>query len=316
MKTFQPMYVQIKPNSSASKYFRSAANASVIGTKADDLKFFGGKTLRDIAYKNFYVGGDSAWAESDITSIEKATNLVMTHQELNKVLAQYFNGKPLTCTALGAEILDTPKPSVVSQGDIERFVKQSFAQGIIKDRDLDATIFNFILPRGAILNTKQKNTNNLISRAQLKFDHKARRNSASSLDGLGGYHGSVHVKRTDGKDLTIYYSIEVFSETLKNGNENGIVAFADSWKNIVATLHHELQEFRTDPDVGDAIREKNDNFLGWMSAVSGEEIGDFPLLNADPVTEVIKEIKVVGKTIFVPFQMLYSNKIHGAENPL
>lgn len=306
--------MQVKRGSAASKYYAASANNAVIkGSRKTDLKNFGGKTLPKMIYKNYYLGGTSAWQEADIEAIEKATIQVMRHKKLNAVLSQYFNHQALFCDALEAEILATPKPAEVTQGDIEKFTKDLFLSGQIKDSDLDVTIFNFILPRGSVLNTKRKLTHNLTNKTQT-ISNTIRR-AASSLDGLGGYHSSVHPKRTGGTEATIYYSVDVFSDKLANGQENGIVGFDDAWKNVVATLYHELNEFRTDPDVGDSIREDNADFLGWM-ADDGNEIGDFPLLHAAPVTEVIKEIKLTGKTFSLPYQMLYSNSIHGAENPI
>src|SRR5215472_5023709 len=66
------------------------------------------------------------------------------------------------------------------------------------------------------------------------------------------YHGSVHFE-DNGKQVTVYYSANVFSQPLANGRENGIAVFDAPWKNVVATLYHEMNEFRTDPDVRDAI---------------------------------------------------------------
>lgn len=40
---------------------------------------------------------------------------------------------------------------------------------------------------------------------------------ASSLRGLGGYHGSIHPT----SKVTIYYAIGVFSETRPSGSDNG-----------------------------------------------------------------------------------------------
>src|SRR5207253_9042953 len=77
---------------------------------------------------------------------------------------------------------------------------------------------------------------------------------ASSLAGLGGYRGSVHIRTTDGGQATLYCAVSVFSEVLPDGRENGIVAFGAPWKNVVGTLYHELCEAMTDPDVEDAIR--------------------------------------------------------------
>ena len=132
--------------------------------------------------------------------------------------------------------------------------------------------------------------------------------AASSLGGLGGYHGSVHAGGT-----VIYFAVGVFSELLPNGDQNGIVAFDKPWKNIVGTFYHEMQEARTDPDVEDAIRTQNRNFIGWNSD-QGEEIGDFPVFEADPLQQVFKEVPLVnGGT--VPIQLMYSNRVNGPEDP-
>ena len=132
--------------------------------------------------------------------------------------------------------------------------------------------------------------------------------AASSLNGLGGYHGSVHAGGT-----VIYFAVGVFSESLPDGSQNGIVAFDEAWKNVVATFYHELQEARTDPDVEDAIRTQNSNFIGWNSD-QGEEIGDFPVFEADPLQQVFKEVQLVnGDT--APIQLLYSNRENGPEDP-
>ncbi|MBV8102697.1 MAG: hypothetical protein JOZ31_26450 [Verrucomicrobia bacterium] len=132
--------------------------------------------------------------------------------------------------------------------------------------------------------------------------------AASSLNGLGGYHGSVHAGGT-----VVYFAVGVFSEALPDGSQNGIVAFDEPWKNVVATFYHELQEARTDPDVEDAIRTQNTNFIGWNSD-QGEEIGDFPVFEADPLQLVFKEVPLEnGDT--VPIQLVYSNRVNGPEDP-
>jgi len=86
--------------------------------------------------------------------------------------------------------------------------------------------------------------------------------TASSLNGRGGYHGSIHPN----SKTTLYYSVNVFSEVLPNGWENSIAVFDQPWKNVVATLFHEMNEFRTDPDVQDTIEASSDaealQFLG------------------------------------------------------
>jgi hypothetical protein len=139
---------------------------------------------------------------------------------------------------------------------------------------------------------------------------------ASSLHGLGGYHGSVHPTRR----VTIYYAIGVFSERRPNGSNNGFVAFDQPWKNAVATFYHELNEARTDPDVEDAIRAGNSpravGFLGWTSQ-EGEECGDFPITEAEPdLSLVMKEVSLTNGDGKVPVQFQYSNAVQGPEGPI
>src|SRR5579864_5417008 len=95
--------------------------------------------------------------------------------------------------------------------------------------------------------------------------------------------------------------------------------FDQAWKNVVATFYHELNEARTDPDVEDAIRAGNDpnavKFLGWTSQ-QGEECGDFPVFEANPLTEVFQEVPVTDGSRTVPVQFQYSDAVHGPEGPV
>jgi hypothetical protein len=114
----------------------------------------------------------------------------------------------------------------------------------------------------------------------------------SSEDGLSGFHGSV-----DGHD----YAVVVYSE-----GTNGIVAFDEPWKNVCATLYHELQEVRTDPDVEAAQRTHDERKLGWYSP-SGGEIADIPLA-VWPLDEVMREVRLADGSGTVPIQLLWSNR--------
>jgi hypothetical protein len=131
---------------------------------------------------------------------------------------------------------------------------------------------------------------------------------SDSLNGLGGYHGSVHVQH-NGRRVTLYYSANVFSE-----GTNGIPVFDAPWKNVVATLYHELNEFRTDADVKDAIETRDNDFLGWMSR-SGRECGDEPIAVAAQLDLVFQEV-LVANARKVPVQFMYSNVVHGPEGPI
>jgi hypothetical protein len=138
-----------------------------------------------------------------------------------------------------------------------------------------------------------------------------------STQGLGGYHGSVHVGAAP--QTTVYYAVGVFSEQRADGTTNGIPVFDQPWKNVVATFYHELNEARTDPDVEDAIRAGNDpnaiKFLGWTSQ-QGEECGDFPVFEANPLTQVFQEVAVTDGSRTVPVQFQYSDAVHGPEGPV
>ena len=241
----------------------------------------------------------------------------MTDKQLNNVMVQYFPGQSLSCDFVESKILPGDRPAVVSQGDVENLIKTLHSAGTLGKSDRDTTIFNFILPSGTVLNTNPSPTGNLSATNRRKIQKTVQR-EADSLNGLGGYHGSVHMT-SQGKKVTLYYSVDVFSERMPNGRENGIAVFDRPWKNVVATLYHELNEFRTDGDVDDAIAAGNDpagvNFLGWTSR-QGEEVGDFPVFTANPLTQVFKQVKLTGKTTTIPMQFQYSNFVHGPEGPI
>ena len=134
------------------------------------------------------------------------------------------------------------------------------------------------------------------------------------MAGLGGYHGSVHIQR-GGKRVTLYYSANVYSQMLSAGRENGIVVFDRPWKNVVGTLYHELNEFRTDADVNDAIETGSNDFLGWTSR-RGHEVGDQPITAAPTLTLVFKQVTSASGGKRLPVQFMYSNAVHGAEGPI
>jgi hypothetical protein len=89
-----------------------------------------------------------------------------------------------------------------------------------------------------------------------------------------------------------------------------------AWKNVVATFYHELNEARTDPDVGDA-RLINDPHLGWYSdgiiippnedRQLGGEIGDIPIEEANELrldlSTVFKEVRLSDGIATVPVQL-------------
>ena len=271
----QPMRIQARQGSRAERlYYRNSAlpgmkwpmptaiAPGIDPSPLDDLIFHGGKTVRQMEFQNIYLGASTDWAASDIASIDKAITLAMRDKRMNNVIVQYFPQGAVSCDPRPSVVLDEPKPAVLDEPDVQAKIIALYDSGKIKKSSLDSTIFNLVLPPGTVLKL----------------------GASSSLHGLGGYHGSVHITR-GGKRLTLYYSANVYSQMLSPTRENGIVVFNRPWKNVVATLYHEINEFRTDADVNDAIQTGNNDALGWTSR-RGQECGDQPIFVASPLSLV------------------------------
>jgi hypothetical protein len=304
--TPQPMRIQARPGSLAEQryYYNSALPqggwprpeviAPGISPKPlSDLIFHGGRLVPQMEFQNVFLGGQASWQASDIDFINTSIALAMQDVKLNNVIKQYFvDIASLACDPRPSVVLEEPKPAELDEPDVQQTVARLLREDKLSDSDLRSVIFNLVLPPGTVLKL----------------------GDANSLDGLGGYHGSVHFEKK-GKPLIAYYSANVFSQMLQNGQPNGIPAFDASWKDVVGTLYHELNEFRTDPDVRDAIESGDNRLLGWSSA-QGQEIGDQPITEANPLSLVFKEVlsSTGGKRL--PVQLLYSNAVHGAEGPI
>ena len=304
----QPMRIQARNGSRAEKnyYAKSALPGGawpspkaiapgISPAPLDDLMFHGGRVIPQMEFQNVFIGGAAAWQPSDVANIDLSIDRAMRDRRLNNVMTQYFPGVKPSCE-MRASIFDTAaKPVAMDEAAVQAKVVALFDGGKIRKKDLGTTLFNLVLPSGTLL----------------------RLDGDSSLDGLGGYHGSVHIKRA-GKKITLYYSANVFSEVRTDGRENGIVAFNRPWKNVVGTLYHEINEFRTDPDVGDAIATGQNQFLGWTSR-RGHEVGDQPIFKAGAAGNlglVFKEVTPSVGTRKLPVQFMYSNAVHGAEGPI
>jgi hypothetical protein len=80
------------------------------------------------------------------------------------------------------------------------------------------------------------------------------------------------------------------------------------WKNVAATICHQLNEARTDPGVDDAIRTGDSTRLGWYST-SGGEIGDIPVKGAGSSHALVfREVDLADGSGAVPVQLMWSNK--------
>jgi len=275
----------------------------------EDLRFRGGRTIRDLTFINVYVGGQAAWDASDWKNIDKALAAAMSDEYLNNVIRQYFNNQPLKNTFKGSFFLSGWKPQFVAKADLERQVSGLYSGGAFNGMDLPNTVINFMLPKGTVLGDPSGGA------AEAPVSNKAipHEEAEDSTGGLGGYHGSVHVN-----GATVYYAVGVYSERQANGKTNGIPVFDQNWKNVVGTFYHELQEARTDPDVGDAVAGLGPDpsrWLGWTSD-SGNEIGDYPIAEARQLSTVFAEVPLADGTGYVPIQLQYSNAVHGPEGPI
>jgi hypothetical protein len=280
----------------------------------------GGRIIPDLIYTNFYVGGSGSWDSNDIRSIDKALAAAMSDRNLNNVMVQYFRGSGITTTFKPSKILPGSAPGTVSKGDAENLIQELHDQGTLNGFDFKSTVFNLLLPQGTVLTTDldqsgaEKKTTAAKAVAPKKHDLDDDDDKASSLVGLGGYHGSVNIRGAGGS-VRAYYAIGAFSERRDDGTENGIPVFDESWKNVVATMYHELNEARTDPDVEEAIRTNDDSFIGWNSE-DGEECGDFPINEVGGnLTLVFKEVELTDRSGTVPIQFQYSNFAQGPQGP-
>lgn len=221
-----------------------------------------------------------SWQADERTELDHALAAAMRDRGLNNVLAQYFPRADVTTTFAGSKVHEGPLPERVTRDAVE---------ALVPSLDLGPTVACLLLPKGAVL---------------------VDTGDVDSKRGLGGYHGSVKVNGSER-----YYAVAVYSD-----GDNGIVAFDAPWKNVCATLYHELQETRTDPDVEDAIRLGSapgaDRLLGWYSPRGGE-IGDIPMAEAGgDLGRVMQEVPLTDGSGTVPVQLLWSNAVGGPEGPI
>jgi hypothetical protein len=188
---------------------------------------------------------------------------------------------------------------------VEAVVARICRHGALDGADTDSTVINILLPRGVVL--VNGFSPGFRPQPGQEAEHERRQHAvvkvggqdADSRHGLGGYHGSARVTPCG----TAYYAVGVYSEA-----GNGIPIFDQPWKNVAATIYHQLNEARTDPDVDDATRTGDSGRLGWYSARGGE-IGDIPVKEAGTsLALVFREVDLADGSGAVPVQLMWSNK--------
>jgi hypothetical protein len=258
----------------------------------------GGKIITDLVFTNFYVGA-SAWNQDDIRQIDDKLAKAMSDRRLNNVMIQYFRGaNAISSSFRPSTPLPGGAPNTMSQADVEALVKQLHAAGKLNGFDFGNTLFNFMLPPKTVLTIDDG------SDAAKPGGHVSMGETdekSSSLQGLGGFHGSVQIGQ-----VKVYYATGVYSQ----GN-NGIDAFGVPWKNVVATFYHELNEARTDADV-------EDGKVAWVNNENpAEEIGDIPMtLAGSNLGKVMVEVPLADGSGMAPIQLMWSNGAHGPEGPI
>jgi hypothetical protein len=298
--------VKVKPES----LLALSAHRSVGGTIAPgftpqpslNLKRMGGKTIHDLAFRSFYLGGPR-WNDSDIQNINEALSGAMSDPHLNNVMQQYYpHTSAITTKFLGSTKLADPVDAEFNRDSVNPVI-EGLMGNALNGTAFDNTVICLFLPPGTVLTTDAAGG---VGQSHLEGDDTA----DSSQEGLGGYHGSCHIGLQ-----RVYFAVGVFSQFI-HGRPNGIPVWPDSWKNIVATFYHELNEVRTDPDVEEVNRTNNDNLLGWYANVDGGgEIGDIPMNEAGAkLRSVMVEVTLAsGKT--APIQLMWSNAVSGPQGP-
>lgn len=291
-----------------------------VSASDSNLRYHGGRTIRDLHYVNLYVSGDTRWSRTDVEQIDSRLSAAMRDENLNNVLLQYFGNQPIRSTPLPSHPLVGYTPKTISRGDIQHILAWLHRQGFLNSFDLQNTVFNLLLPPGSVLTVDNRATFVVSDEVSDSVPGQSGNTvppfeEGDSTSGLAGYHGSV----VTANDARVYYTVSVYSERGSSGALNGIPVFRESWKNVVATLYHQLIETRTNPDVEEAMRQASDanasQYLGWVSD-SGLEIGDLSLLTTGPLSTVFREVPLRNGGAPVPIQLPWSNAKHGPEGPI
>jgi hypothetical protein len=266
-----------------------------------DLRDFGGKTIQDLSFVNVYLGVDK-WPPSDMANIDKALAAAMSEPGLNHVLRQYFAGREISTRFLGSKRSDAPVAATFDRDSVSAALDGFYAAGQLAGLDFSRTLVNLLLPPGIILDTR--------TAAGVGGEKKGDADDKdSSLEGLGGYHGSH--RTTDG--TIIYFAASVYSQRVGH-KVNGIPVWPDPWKNVVATLYHELNEARTDADVEQVNATGNEHLLGWYSQKGGE-VGDIPINLAGDALHLVFVEETLHNGDVVPVQLMWSNAAGGPGVP-
>ena len=275
-----------------------------------NLEDAGGHTIRHLVFVNRYVGGAGTWPDQAVMdNIDAGLDAAMSDAGLQSVIAQYYKGA-ITSRMLPSARHEAHVPHTVYKDTAEHLAAQLHDEGALGKESPASCVINIMLPKGVVLSDDFSPGFKAPAGAEQEHERRAGGtikleddDAASSREGLGGYHGSIHPTR----GTTVYYAVGVYSE-----GHNGIPAFDEPWKSVVATFYHELNEARTDPDVEDVNATGNGELLGWYSQRGRGEIGDLPInASGGDLAHVFKEVPLANGAGTVPVQLMWSNKADG-----
>ena len=167
----------------------------------------------------------------------------MSDNDLQSVIQQYYDA-PISSRMLPSMVLPGSAPATIYKDQVEAVVARICRHGALDGAETDSTVIYILLPRGVVL--VDGFSPGFRPLPGQEAEHKRRQHAvvkvgdqdADSRHGLGGYHGSARVTPCG----TAYYAVGVYSEA-----GNGIPIFNQPWKNVAATIYHQLNEARTDP---------------------------------------------------------------------
>lgn len=173
----------------------------------------------------------------------------MSDPGLERVIAQYFDG-PISSRALPSAYVDGALGKSFFKDQAEALVQRLFGDGVLGDVAPASTVVCLMLPPGVVL--VDGNSDGEQREAPHARSVFSRRRAGRLKARTGRLPRFRPVLGT-----TVYYAVSVYSD-----GDNGIVAFDEPWKSVVATFYHELCEARTDPDVEDVMRTGDAGRLG------------------------------------------------------
>lgn len=184
-KAYAGRHVKMSPpNAEATKAAKGGA--------AVDLHYYGGRTITDLTFTNFYLGG-AAWAASDRRHIDSGITALMTDPWCLNVVDQYEITTPTSKAAKSLVLTDRVTPRYYTS-DVEAQVSALFKAGKLSKFDTRNSLFNFLLPRGVVLvdgfrpgAARQEHETEAEHDRRRRSDVLVKDEAADSRNGLGGF---------------------------------------------------------------------------------------------------------------------------------